>query len=76
MAAPAVSGVAALVWSYFPDLTAMELKQLLLDTAVEPKVKKVLKPGSREKVPFSSLARTGGIVNAYAAFEAAQSRNQ
>lgn len=32
MAAPAVSGVAALVWSYFPRLTASQLRQILIDS--------------------------------------------
>lgn len=30
MAAPVVSGVAALVWGYFPELTAQELREILI----------------------------------------------
>lgn len=71
MAAPVVSGVAALIWSYFPDLTANQLKEILLESATKPAVKKVSKPGTTEKVPLASLSKTGGIVNAYAAFEMA-----
>ena len=32
MAAPAVSGVAALVWSYFPRLTAAQLRTILIES--------------------------------------------
>jgi subtilisin family serine protease len=35
MAAPVVAGVAALVWSAFPSLTAAELRQLLSESAVD-----------------------------------------
>ncbi|MBV7441776.1 S8 family peptidase [Weeksellaceae bacterium TAE3-ERU29] len=32
MASPVVAGVAALVWSYFPNLTAQELRDILIST--------------------------------------------
>lgn len=32
MAAPVVSGVAALVWSYFPQLTAEQIRQIVVDS--------------------------------------------
>lgn len=54
MATPHVSGVAALVWSNEPNLTAIELKQRLLQTAR----------------PISGLkgkTKTGGLVNAFLA---------
>ena len=35
MAAPAVSGVAALVWSYYPRLTAQQLRKILMDSGNE-----------------------------------------
>lgn len=74
MAAPVVSGVAALVWSYHPELTAIQVKELLMETAVIPKRKKVLLPGGekgKEKIEFSKLSQTGGIVNVFEAFKAA-----
>ena len=33
MAAPVVSGAATLIWSKFPDLSAAEVKQSLLESA-------------------------------------------
>jgi len=72
MAAPVVSGVAALLRSYFPDLTAEQVKSILLQTARKQKIE-VIKPGTEEKVvPFTSLSVTGGVVNAYEAVKLAQ----
>ncbi|ENM3766754.1 S8 family peptidase [Vibrio cholerae] len=71
MAAPVVSGVAALLWSHYPDLSARELKKILLSTArVYPELL-VKNPSAPERlVPFSSLSSSGGIVDAEAAFAA------
>ncbi len=69
-AGPVVSGVAALVWSYYPELTAIELRNILLNSCTNLNKKKVLIPGGKAdtaKVPFSNLSSTGGIVNAYQA---------
>ncbi len=72
MAAPVVSGVAALLRSYFPDLTAEQVKSILLQTARKQKIE-VIKPGTEEEVvPFTSLSVTGGVVNAYEAVKLAQ----
>lgn len=72
MAAPVVSGVAALVMAYFPELTALEVRQILLDSATPLGDVQVSLPGdSRERVPFGQLSSTGGIVNAYEALRMA-----
>ena len=73
MAAPVVSGVAALLMSYFPKLTAADVKKLILDSATRYADAQVTLPGSAtgEKVPFGNLSATGGVVNAYAAVKAA-----
>lgn len=73
MAAPVVTGVAALVLSYYPDLTAQQLKTVLEKTAVPMRDSIVNKPGTDEKVPFYELSVTGGIVNAYKALKMADS---
>jgi subtilisin family serine protease len=76
MAAPVVSGVAALLMSYFPSLTAADVKRILLETATRYPDVMVLKPGSStgEKIRFGELSRTGGVVNAYEAVKAALAR--
>ena len=63
---PMVSGIAALIWSYYPTLTYKQVKYCIEKSAT-PINTLVTKPGTNEKVPFSSLSRTGGIVNAYKA---------
>lgn len=74
MAGPVVAGVAAMIRSYFPDLTAKQVKDVLMQSAVVPNVM-VIRPGSEEgdKVPFRRLSVSGGIVDAVKAFEIAQS---
>jgi subtilisin family serine protease len=76
MAAPVVSGVAALLWSYFPALTAAEVRDIILDSVTSYKGLNVARPGSDEKVSFDDLSRTGGIVNAYSAVQAALAREK
>lgn len=72
MAAPVVTGVAALIRSYFPDLSAKQVKYVIEKSAVTiDSTVKVIKPGSKEKVAFSLLSATGGIVNAYNAVKLA-----
>lgn len=73
MAAPVVSGLAALLMSHFPKLTAADVKRIILESATKYGDTMVVRPGSQtgEKVPFASLSATGGVVNAYAAIKAA-----
>ena len=67
MACPATAGVAALIMSYFPDLTADQVKNILKESTRKFDGLKVTKPGSAEEVPFATLSSTGGLVNAYEA---------
>lgn len=68
MASPVVAGAAALLMSYFPELTAADVKRVLMASASRHAKQSVIKPGSEsEKVPFGSLSLTGGIVNVYEA---------
>ena len=73
MATPVVSGVAALLMSQFPKLTAKDVKRLLLQTAARYPEQMVERPGAMngEKVRFGDLSATGGVVDAYAAVQAA-----
>ena len=70
-AGPVVTGVSALVWSYYPELTALELKNVILKSTTNyPKQKVIcpnLKNSKSKKVKFNTLSKTGGIVNAYLA---------
>jgi subtilisin family serine protease len=46
LAGPMVSGTAALIWSYYPKLTAQEVKQIILDSGTAYDIE-VLVPGGR-----------------------------
>ncbi|MCX8019533.1 MAG: S8 family peptidase [Chitinophagaceae bacterium] len=70
MAAPVVSGVAALLMSYFPDLTAGEVKTIIEKSAVKIK-EKVVNPGNGDLVLLSDLCVTGAVVNAFEAVKMA-----
>jgi len=72
MAAPVVAGVAAVLRSYFPTLTAVQVKEILMASSTKMNVE-VLVPGSKEdKKPFSELSVSGGVVNAEKAVKMAQ----
>ena len=70
MAAPCVAGVAALLRSYFPNLTAVQVKDILMKSVYKPELS-VIRPSSKQQVPFSSLSISGGIVNAAGAVKMA-----
>ena len=71
-AAPVVSGVAALIMAYYPELTAAQVRQVILETARPYRATMVTRPGSEgETVDFGDLSVTGGIVYARAALERA-----
>ncbi len=73
MASPVTAGVAALIRAYYPEFSAKEVKQIILDSAI-PQNYKVKKPGSKELVDFSELCVTGAEVNAYEALKLAEKR--
>jgi subtilisin family serine protease len=77
MAAPSAAGVAALIRSYYPKLSASQVKHILMNSGTLITLE-VIKPGSQsrenptgEKVPFSELSVSGRVVNAYNALKMA-----
>ncbi len=70
-----VSGVAALIFSYYPNLTAAEVKYIIMESGlpVDIMVNKPSYDKVKEKVPFKSLSKSGKIVNAYNALIMADS---
>ena len=65
MASPAVAGVVALVRSYYPKLTAAQVKQVVLESGL-PLTTKVVVGGDASNVKsFSDLSTSGRIANAY-----------
>ena len=75
MASPAAAGVAALVLSYFPNLKPEDLKDILMSSVRTFDGLMVNKPGAKgEKIDFTDLSVSGGIINAYEAVKLADSR--
>ncbi len=72
MASPVVAGLAALILSYFPDLSAAQVKKIIELSAMKPSSASFTKPGTEdEKTSLDQLSITGGIVNALDALKLA-----
>jgi subtilisin family serine protease len=72
MACPAAAGVAAILRSYYPELTAVQVKKIM-EKSVIKQDGEVLKPGSTtEKIKFTELCVSGGIISAPNAVELAE----
>lgn len=74
MASPVVAGLAALIMSYYPQLTAAEVKDVIQKSA-KPMDMQVYRPNEmdekNEQVNFSELSASGGVVNAVEAIKLA-----
>lgn len=69
MASPVVAGVAAIIRSNYPSLTAEQVKEAIVKS-VKPIEDEVYVPGSKtEKTKFSNLSASGGVVNLEAAMQ-------
>ncbi len=68
MAAPVVTGLAALIRSYYPKLTALQVKEIIMKSVVkiDHKVTVKGKDGAGDtRIAFAKICLSGGIVNAY-----------
>ncbi len=70
MAAPVVTGIAALLLSYFPNLTPEQIKEIILESGTLYTLD-VMIPEGTETMPFTEFSKTGKIVNAYEAVKLA-----
>jgi len=71
MASPSTAGVAALLMSYFPELSAEQVKDILMKSSRKFDNLTVQKPGGG-RANFNQLSASGGLVNAYEAVKMAQ----
>jgi subtilisin family serine protease len=72
MASPVVAGLAALIRSYYPKLSAIQVKEIILKSVVKIDHKIIIKNGDeKKKVAFEDLCVSGGVVNAYNALKLA-----
>lgn len=72
MAAPMVTGVAALLKSYFPSLSMKEIKDIMLASAKQYKGTMIPSPGTGESVDFGKLSTTGAVIDVAAAVKMCQ----
>ena len=63
MAAPMVSGVAALLKSYFPKLSMLQIKDILMKSVKPFGKSNQLVPGTELKAAFSKLSVSGGVLD-------------
>jgi len=68
MAAPNVAGIAAMLRSYYPQLTAAQVKQIIMDSGLSTNATVVLggEPDNTRK--FSEISKSGKMANMYNAF--------
>ncbi|WP_291959727.1 S8 family peptidase [Maribacter sp.] len=65
MAAPGVAGVAALVMSQYPKLTAAQVKKIILQSGLPIKTKVVLGKNTGKSGSLDEISTSGKIANAY-----------
>ncbi len=75
MAAPGVAGVAALILSQYPKLTAVQVKKIIMQSGLTIN-RNVVVNQNESAVPFANASRSGKIVNAYNALILADKVNR
>ncbi len=68
MAAPAVAGVAAIIRSYFPKLTAPQVKKVLMDSGIQTNNSVIVGGDPSNIKKFPEISKSGKMVNLYNAF--------
>lgn len=68
MASPAVAGVAAMIRSYYPGLSAKQVKAILMDSGLTSNTQVILGGDQSRKDNFNNLSTSGKMVNMYNAF--------
>ena len=76
MAAPAVAGVAAVIRSYFPKLSAEQVKQILMDSGLSGPDRVVLGGDPSNADRFDNISKSGRLVNLYNALIMAEQRSR
>lgn len=74
MAAPVVAGIAALIREYYPKLTAIQVKDIIMRSVTRVDHKVMI--GGIQTADFSSICISGGVVNAYEAVKLAQQTSE
>lgn len=77
-AAPIVSGVAGLIYAYYPNLSVSEIKKIIIETGITYSVlvNTPTKENNEKMIPFNELSKSGKIINAYNALLMAESTHK
>jgi subtilisin family serine protease len=62
MASPVLAGIASLIFSYFPKLSAKKVKEIILESGIDVDLKI---ENLAEKKHFKEYSKSGKLVNAY-----------
>jgi len=65
MAAPAVAGIAALIRSYYPTLSAVQVKQIIMNSGIAPQVKVTIGGPEGTEKSLTEISKSGKIANLY-----------
>ncbi|HRE40202.1 MAG TPA: S8 family serine peptidase [Ignavibacteria bacterium] len=69
MASPEVAGISAILKAYFPNLSAAQIKEAIMNSSRKYDNLKVKAGTGDVKVPFSSLSKSGGVIDMMNAYE-------
>ncbi|MGL5112110.1 MAG: S8 family serine peptidase [Flavobacterium sp.] len=72
LSAPMVSGTAALIWSYYPKLSAKVVKEIILESGTTYDMEVLIPGGEGKKAKFSELSKSGKVLNVYNAMQLAE----
>jgi cell wall-associated protease len=74
MASPVVAGIAAVIRAYYPQLTAPEVRDIIIKTATpyDELVNRPTEEGASVLVKFTELSVSGGVANLYSALKLAE----
>ena len=65
MAAPAVAGVAATIRSYYPNLSAAQVKEVIMNSGLTSKSPVILGGDASNQQNFGDVSKSGKMVNLY-----------
>lgn len=65
MASPAVAGVAAVIRSMYPNLSAKQVKQVIMDSGLSTNANVVLGGDASNTDSFNNISKSGKMVNLY-----------
>ena len=65
MASPNVAGVAAMIRSYYPKLSAKQVKQVLMDSGLHTSTPVIVGGEESNVQPFDAISKSGKTANLY-----------